>query len=509
MNKTLELPAVFSDGCIIRHGIETTVWGMAASGSTVSLKFAGHTVTAQAPNGRFKTRLPAVPPGGPYDLVVSDGEEQVVIRDILAGEVWIAGGQSNMEWPLKTTKGYREHIAAADYPQIRFFNVQKLLYDGETEDNPDKFSRTSAWRQAVPEHVGEFSAVGYHFARDLHSDLNMPIGIIECNLGGSSASAWTREDYLSRDPDVKSYLDEYQQAVEKLDMDQYNSAVKMLMAGMSSMMTDMDPEIEMDQPFEFSDLPPEMLSVMQIAIGPGPRAPFGYPGSLYRNMVQTFAPYTASGVIFYQGESDDIKARIYSKLFTLMIDCWRETFENPDLPFVFAQLSAYSREGNPDGDMYAILRDQQFQVSRTVKRTGMAVTMDVGSFFDIHPRRKEPVGQRLAKVALEKVYGKPIESSGPVYRSVRIEGSRMILEFDHAASGLVCQGEMLKGFKICGANRLYHEAKAKIEDGNVVISSPQVAMPAAASYGWANYCEVNLYNREGLPAVPFKTDRYL
>ncbi len=262
MSKTLELPPVFSDGCIIRHGIETTVWGTAASDSTVRLKFDGHTITAQAPDGKFKTRLPAVPPGGPYDLAVSDGEEQVVIRDILAGEVWIAGGQSNMEWPLKTTKGYREHIAAADYPQIRFFNVQKLLYDGETEDNPNKFSRKSAWRQATSEHVGEFSAVGYHFARDLHIDLEMPIGIIECNLGGSSASAWTREDYLDSDSDVKSYLEDYRQAVEKLDMDQYNSAVKMMMAGMSGELMDMDPEIEMDQPFDFSNLPPELSGVI-------------------------------------------------------------------------------------------------------------------------------------------------------------------------------------------------------------------------------------------------------
>jgi len=226
-------------------------------------------------------------------------------------------------------------------------------------------------------------------------------------------------------------------------------------------------------------------------------------------MLLTIAPYSARGVIFYQGESDDVKARIYARLFRLMIENWRETFKNPDLHFLFVQLAAFSRDGNPDGDMYALVREQQAQVARTVPNTAMAVAMDVGSFNDIHPRRKHSVGRRLALAARAQVYGEAVECSGPVYRSMCIEGGKLSIEFDHAASGLLCQGEALKGFRICGANRLYFDADAVIAGSKVELSSSLVPMPAAGSYGWANYIEVNLYNGEGLPAVPFKTDKYL
>lgn len=509
MNCELGLPDIFSNGMIIRHGVKTAIWGTATHEGQIEIDFAGQTLKAMACAGSWRTDLPAVPPGGPYEIVVRCVGSRIVVRDILAGEVWIAGGQSNMEWPLKTTQGYARHIAAAQNPLIRSFNVQKLLYEGEPAENPDKFSRASAWRQAVPENVGEFSAVAYHFACDLHEKLGVPIGIIECNLGGSSASAWTSEEYLLKDPDVRSYLDEYNQAIASLDMEQYLAVSRQVQAGLNRMQMTQEPETELDRPFVWADLAPEMFNALQIALGPGPRAPFGHPGSLFRNMVQTITPYSVSGVIFYQGESDDVKARIYSKLFTLMIECWRQAFENPAMPFVFAQLSSFSRDGNPDGDMYAIVRDQQFRVAQTVPNTGMAVTLDVGSFYDIHPRRKEPVGQRLALVAREIVYGEPIDSSGPVYRAMRIEGNKIILEFDHATQGLACQGERPQGFRICGANRLYFAAEARIVGTTVELTSPAVAMPAAASYGWANYCEANLYNGAGLPAVPFKTDRYL
>ena len=510
MANLFTLPQIFSDGMIIQHSVETTIWGTAPAGAQVHVDFLGqHRETTVSAAGTWRLQLPVAPAGGPYDLTVRCGEEEMVICDILAGEIWIAGGQSNMEWPLKTTKDYREHIAAAQYPQIRFFNVQKLLYDGEREDNPAKFARESAWRSAVPAEVGEFSAVGYHFARNLQQALGVPVGIIECNLGGSSASAWINENWLSRDPDIQTYLDDYRQFISQLNMDEYREACKTAAAVMTASPMPQEPEQEMDAPWDFSQLPPQIIKPILMIMQPGPRSPFGHPGSLYANMLTTFAPYTVKGVIFYQGESDDVKARIYGKLFKMMGDCWRETFDNPQMPFVFVQLAAYSREGNPDGDMYAILRDQQFQVTQTVPGTAMAVAMDCGSYYDIHPRNKQPIGQRLALAALANVYGEPIEGSGPVYRSMRIDGNQMILSFDPASSELICPEEKLLGFRIAGANRLYYDAEARIEGSTVVLSSPDVFMPAAASYGWANYMTVSLYNGAGLPAVPFKTDRYL
>ena len=348
------------------------------------------------------------------------------------------------------------------------------------------------------------------FRSDLYEKLGVPVGIIDCNLGGSSASAWTCETWLAKDPDVRSYLDDYNRNVSQLDLESYNRNCLTLMQMMTANPMPVDPEKESDSPFDLSALPAEMLEVFQcVFLNQGPRSPFGHPGSLYENMLSTFIPYSAKGVIFYQGESDDVKARIYAKLFSLMISNWREAFANEDLYFLFVQLAAYGREGNPGGDMYAILRDQQTLVSRTTRNTGMAVAMDVGHFHDIHPRRKIPVGKRLALVAREKVYGEQVESSGPVYRDMQVVGNKLILAFDHAAAGLACKGEKLQGFQICGANRLYVSADARIIGSTVELSSPAVPVPAAASYGWANYMEVNLYNAEGLPAVPFKTDKYL
>jgi len=510
MTNLFALPQIFSNGMIIQHGIETALWGTATAGARVRAVFLGEQrETTVSGAGTWRLQLPAAMAGGPYDLTVRCGDDETVIHDILAGEIWVAGGQSNMEWPLKTTLGYRDHIAAAQYPQIRFFNVPKVLYEGEMTDNPAKFSRAAAWRPATPDYVGEFSAVGYHFAQDLYEHLAVPVGVIECNLGGSSASAWIREDWLTRDADIQTYLDDYKAAVAKLNLDEYWPACKQMLQMMSANPMVQDPEIEIDQPFDFSQLPAEILQPLQFLLQPGPCTPFGHPGSLYASMITTIAPFTAKGVIFYQGESDDVKARIYSKLFGMMIDCWRETFENPDMPFVFVQLAAFGREGNPDGDMYAILRDQQWRVSETISGATAVVAMDAGSFHDIHPRRKQPIGLRLALAARARVYGEPVEYSGPVYRRMQIEGNQIRLEFDHAESGLFCRGESLQGFRIAGANRLYYNADARIDGQTVVLTSEKVSMPAAASFGWANYMAVNLYNGEGLPAVPFKTDRYL
>lgn len=506
---SLSVNSIFSDHMIIQHGVPAAIWGQASPNASVNILFSGHEIQSSAADGLWTASLPAVAAGGPYKLVISSQGETIQVSDILAGEVWLAGGQSNMEWPLMYTAGGREFVAAAHYDQIRSFNVQKLLFDGQEEESPDKFSRVSAWRPATSENAGEFSAVAYHFAVDLHQRLGIPVGIIECNLGGSSASAWTSRDYLERDPDVRSYLDDYEKSVSNLDMAKYIEATRQLDEKFADFSSQFHTAEESSQPFNPGFMSPDFQSVLTMALSPGPRAPWGFPGSLYRSMLLTVAPYSARGVIFYQGESDDVKARIYGKLFKLMIENWRETFNNPDLYFLFVQLAAFGHDGNPDGDMFALVREQQALVAQTLPNTGMAAAIDLGSLYDIHPRRKAPIGQRLALAARANVYSESIEYSGPVYRSMSIEGGKIILEFDHADSGLICQGDTLKGFCICGANRLYYEADTFIFNNKVELSSPLVALPAAASYGWANFIEVNLYNNDGLPAVPFKTDKYL
>ena len=506
---TFTVSPIFSTGMVIQRDTPMTIWGAAPSGSLIDICFAEQKLAAYARNNLWRAQLPPVPAGGPYRLTLGCNDESIIIEDILAGEVWIAGGQSNMEWPLKNAAGGRLAIDAANYPQIRCYNVQKLLYVGETDDNPEKFILSSAWRPATPDNVGDFSAVAYHFALDLHEKLGVPVGIISCNLGGSSASAWTSRDYLRRDADVHSYVDEYEASARQIDMEDYIAKTTQAARMMAQAPMPLDPEHENESFMDLSNMPAHFQRILQTVLQPGPRSPFGHPGSLFCNMVMTIVPYTAKGVIFYQGESDDVKARLYARLFSLLIQNWRDSFENQDLWFLFVQLAAYGREGNPGGETYALLREQQAIVAQTVPRTAVAAALDLGHYFDIHPRRKAPVGQRLARLARNKIYGEPIESSGPVYRSMAIDGNKIILHFDHAESGLICPDNKLKGFRVAGANRLYFDAEATIDGNTVIVSSPDVPMPAAASYGWANYVEVNLYNGDGLPAFPFKTDKYL
>lgn len=504
----LQIGCIFSDGMVIQRDKETLIWGNAPSEKTVQIRFAGKEFSAKAMDGKWKTKLPAVPAGGSYNLTICCEGEQISIEDILAGEVWIAGGQSNMEWPLKAAVGGREEAAAANFNQIRHFNVQKVTFPGETEEIPEKFTYASKWRSAVDNNATEFSAVAFHFAKELYEKLGVPVGIVECNLGGSSAAAWMREEYLRKDRDTCSYLEDYEEAVARLDLKEY---IQKCTAGAKMLLQSPPPmtEVENTKVFDLSDLPEPLRETLSYMIKPGPRHVSGSPTRLYDTMLSTIIPYTCTGVIYYQGETDDVKGRIYGKLFRLLIENWRKDFENEDLYFLFVQLAAYNREGYAEGELYPVLREQQKLVADTVPNTGMAVAMDMGSEFDIHPRRKAQIGQRLALLAREKVYRHGLDASGPVFSGMELEEGRIILHFEHTANGLFMKGDQLKGFQISGGNRKFFDAKAELSGNTVIVSSPEVKLPEAASYGWANYMEVNLYNSEGLPAVPFRTDKFL
>jgi sialate O-acetylesterase len=509
----LAVNPIFSNGCVIQRDRSVAIWGKAEPGQEIRIEFAGHSQVALAnAEGHWRAGLPAVSAGGPYKIEISSPDKHIEITGILAGEVWIAGGQSNMEWPLKFTQGGRHVIEAASDDQIRFFNVLKIVYPGELEETPAKFPLVSAWRPADCANAGEFSAVAYYFALDIRARLGVPVGIIDCTLGGSSASAWVDRARLEQDEDLRSYVDEYDLSVAHLDLADYeakNRRYRRLAAGLLPiLLSRIDPDQESPL-FDISRLPARMQKIVDILIKPGPRALFGRPGSLYESMLLTIVPWSCRGIIFYQGEADDCKARIYGKLLRVLIENWRQLWQDPKLPFLFVQLAAYGREGYPEGETYPVLREQQSLVAESVNDCGTAVAMDVGSEIDVHPRRKQPVGQRLALLARSLVYGEAVESSGPVFRSMEIKSPVIELSFDHAGSGLVSHGSELKGFQICGENRKYFPAAASIAGGNVIICSPEVARPAAASYGWANYMEVNLYNAADLPAVPFRTDRYL
>jgi len=451
----LKLPAIFGDHMVLQCNMPVPIWGWAKPNEEVAVILKGKTplVTKANEEGRWMLRLPPQPAGGPHELIVRTREETVRFTDVLFGEVWVCSGQSNMEWPVALAQNAKQEIATANFPQIRFFVVEKSV---ALEPQPDCKGR---WVVCSPETVGGFSAVGYFFGREIHQRLKVPVGLIGTYWGGTPAEAWTDLKALESDPDLKPIL-------ERLPRDR-------------------------------SKIPQQ----------PQPPINNWTPTALFNAMVAPIIPYAIRGVIWYQGESNVGRAYQYRKLFPALINSWRRAWGQGDFPFLFVQLANYlERKPEPTESAWAELREAQLLTFKTVRNTGMAVAIDIGEANDIHPRNKQDVGKRLALAALAIAYGQKVVYSGPIYRSMRIEGDKIRLFFDHVGSGLVAKGGELKGFAIAGEDRKFVWAKAKIEGNTVVVWSEQVPKPVAVRYAWADNPECNLYNKEGLPASPFRTD---
>jgi sialate O-acetylesterase len=346
-----------------------------------------------------------------------------------------------MEWPLGASEGGKEAIANSKNPRIRLFHApHKVSAEPVHEVN-------AAWKECGPGTVGNFTAVGYFFGRDLEKALNKPVGLIESNWGGTVAEAWTPKEYLENTAGLKGLI-----------------------------------------PKEVRPGNPNQGTV------------------LYNGMIAPLQPYGIKGVIWYQGESNAGRPAQYRTLFPAMIRGWRETWKQGDFPFLFVQLAPFEANWDKSGVTWAELREAQLLTSQHVKNTGMAVITDVGDLKDIHPRKKEPVGGRLALAARALAYGEKVTYSGPLYNGLKVEGNKVVLSFKHVGMGLEARGGELKGFTVAGADKKFHPAHAEIKGNQVVVWSDEVDKPAAVRYGWANFPEVNLFNKDGLPATPFRTD---
>lgn len=465
---------------VLQRDVEIPVWGKADSGSQIKVEFGGFSKVTQAINGGWLVKLPPMAAGGSFEMKITCGRNEVILKDILIGEVWIASGQSNMGMPL----GDVEEISAADYPELRYYKVPEIHYETAPMEYPEKYSEESEWKICTPENAAGFSAVAYYFAQNTHKFLEVPFGIIDCSLGGASASCFVSEKYLAQDPDLKIYLDEYNKAMETLDLEEYEEEHrKWETSGPGPL-----PEPPYIPPFEKLG-PKSMLR----------------PASVYHNMLKKIIPYAVRGVIFYQGETDASlgKAHLYSKLFGKLIQNWRDDWGNNQMPFLYVQLPQFCAFYK---DSWAILREQQEIVKKTIPDTALTVAFDCGDQKDVHLTNKKTIGERLALLARAKVYGEDIEYSGPIFQGMQVEGNKIILTFDHIGRGLTVKGDILKGFRICGSNKLFIDAKAEIKGDTVEVYGEQVAAPTAVRYAWVDFGECNLYNRDGLPARPFRTD---
>lgn len=481
----VSVPSIFGSHMVVQQGQAVPVWGKAEPGEEVSVSLGGHTAKATADSaGKWRVDLPKVQGEGALQLVVAGKENTLTFDDVLAGEVWIGSGQSNMQWTVKDSNDAEKEIAAAQYPEIRLFYVERKVAAEPQEDC------NGEWMVCTPESVPGFSAVLYFFGRDLHRELKQPVGLIHTSWGGTPAESWTSREKLLSDPALKVIADRWDGILEG-----YPEALKKHEEAMAAW---------------------KAAAEKAKAEGrPEPRQPGGPMGpdhphrasGLYNAMIAPLVPYGFKGAIWYQGESNAGRAYQYRQLFPAMITDWRERWGQGDFPFYFVQLANFTDTlPEPADSDWAELREAQ-TMTLSLKNTGMAVAIDIGEAKDIHPRNKQDVGKRLALNALAKDYGRDVVWSGPMYKRMSVEKGAAHLWFDHAEGGLAAQGGgALKGFAVAGADQKFVWADARIDGDKVVVSSPGVAEPVAVRYAWANNPECNLCNGAGLPASPFRTD---
>jgi sialate O-acetylesterase len=618
------LARIFGNNMVLQQNAPIPVWGWAAPGEKVAVWLAKQALATRAGNdGKWMLTFKPIPAGGPYELVVQ-GKNQLRIKNILIGEVWVCSGQSNMEFPVSRAMNSEEEMNTAQYPKIRLFTVAKKISLTPLNDLEE-----GEWVECSPETVGNFSAVGYFFGRELFNNLNVPIGLIHSSWGGTNAESWTSKETMSQLPDFKGQMEiaaksdlataeknadakmkEWALKIENEDAGRVNKWEKsglntsdwqeMELPGLweTKGLPDFDgvvwfrKEITLDAselgddiklslgPIDDNDqtyvngtlvgstiqrysepriykIEKELLSAgtnvivvrvtdtgggggiwgeknqmfLQLgnrkiqlagswrykvgivsAIPPQANAgPNAFPTLLFNAMINPIIPFAIKGAIWYQGENNAGRAYQYRSLFPAMIKDWRVHWREGDFPFLFVQLANYMKpKDDPFDSEWAELREAQ-AMTLSLPNTGMALAIDIGSASDIHPTNKQDVGKRLALNALKKAYNQDVVFSGPTFQSMTAEGNKLRLNFTNMGSGLIAKDRYgyIKGFAIAGADKIFYWATALLDGNSIILWSDKVPNPVAVRYAWAdNPDDANLYNLEGLPAVPFRTDSW-
>lgn len=621
---TVRLPNIFGDNMILQRDKPIPVWGWADKNEKITIRFNQQTKTVKADkNGQWKVLLNPEKAGGPYNLSVK-GHNDITVHDVLMGDVWICSGQSNMEFHVKDVFNADKEKAASANPDIRHFYLPK-----DISATPKADIKQSAWLPASPENTGEFTAVGYFFARALNEQLHVPIGLIHTSWGGTIVETWISREGLA---DNEAFSD-LMKNTPVLNLDSFalvnknrvaktiqtlqgslpdaataaswsseniadQSWLKMKVPGAweTQQLPDFDGEIWFRNNFNIA--PADAGKPAELSLGPiddndvtyinGTRVgstnlysasrvyqipagvlkagnnviavkiqdtgggggftgessdlfvniaghkqslagnwafriasvitadnsvgPNSYPSLLYNAMIHPILPFAIKGAIWYQGESNADRAYQYRKAFPLLINDWRRLWNQGEFPFYFVQLASFNSANgtSQNGSKWAELREAQ-TLSLNVPNTGMAVITDIGEPKDIHPRNKQDVGKRLAAVALHNTYGQNNIFSGPVYQSMQTNGNKITLSFTSTGGGLTVKDKYgyIRGFEIAGADQQFHYAKAFIDGDKVVVYTDEVSSPVAVRYGWADdNLEDNLFNKEGFPAAPFRTDNW-
>lgn len=487
----VRLPSVFGDHMVLQRGQANPVWGWADAGEEVTVRIAGQSKTVKTDGqGKWRITLDAMDAGGPHTLVVA-GKNTLTFEDVLVGEVWLCSGQSNMQFAVQSANDGDLEKLAATFPNIRLITVPQV----GTQEPQDDFE--GQWKVCSPETVGDFSAVGFFFGRQLHQTLHVPIGLIDNSWGGSSCEAWVRRDLLKADDRYKALLERWEETEKSYDHDE-------AMARYQEQMKDWEKRAA-------------EARRQGKAVPPRPRAPRNpltgqhRPGNLYCGVLHPLIGYGIRGTIWYQGESNAGRAYQYRHLFPLMIQSWRDEWGQGDFPFYWVQLADFMAETDePKDSAWAELREAQTMTMTKLPNTGQAVIIDLGEGKDIHPKNKQDVAKRLARWALARDYEIPIVYQSPLYESMEKKGNKIVVTMDPGSPSealTTFDVRDVRGFAISGEDRRFVWAQAKIVGRNQVeVWSDDVADPVAVRYAWADNPVCNLRNRAGLPATPFRTD---
>ncbi len=498
----LRLPALFTDHMVLQQQAPNRMWGWASPGQRVEVTIVPQgnaagpasdgatTVAATADaQGRWSVALRPLPAGGPYTIDVAAPGARRQIRDVLVGEVWLCSGQSNMQWSVQQSKDAELEIPAANFPQIRLITVPQY----GTQQPQDDFD--GRWQRCTPETVADFSAVGYYFGRMLHEHLGVPIGLIDNAWGGSSCEAWIPRDVLAADARYQPLLDRWADMEKNAALQQQVEQFEQQLAAWRAAAR---------QALESGKQPPPRPSQPRNALTGQHR-----PGNLYHGVLQPVIGYGMRGAIWYQGESNAGRAYQYRHMFPLMIRTWREAWGLGDFPFYWVQLADFkAQQPQPQESDWAELREAQTMTLDALPNTGQAVIIDLGEGNDIHPRNKQDVARRLARIALARDYGRAIAWQSPRYKSMQRVENKIVITLEGTDGGLrAYDAAAVQGFAIAGADRKFVWAQARIvAPDKVEVFSDEVPDPVAVRYAWADNPACNLVTRAGLPVTPFRTD---
>ena len=485
----LTLHPLIGNHAVFQRDVPFPVIGKADSGAEVVVQWRGKDYQAKAgADGKWSLQLdpsPATEKG--QVLKVKSGTNSIEVSDILIGEVWLASGQSNMEWPLNKCGAQMAEAESAEDPHLRLAWVSRA-----TAPLPAESVKTS-WRSATKSTALTFSAVGYFFGRELRKTTQVPVGVIQSAVGGTPAEAWTPIEFLEAESDFakavnsrKEYPNWYPKLLAKYEKDK----VAYDLALAEAEKTGAKPPKKIREPHT-PEKNPNLASV------------------LWNGMIYPLVPYPIRGVIWYQGESNAYRAEVYEKLLTGMIGAWRKAWGQGDFPFLIVQLTDFNvNEDGATGVKWAKLRDAQSAVADHVPQTGLAVTLGLGDAEDIHPQRKMEVGERLALWANKIAYGKDVVCQGPVFNSMKYTGAEAIVSFRPLKGELKSSDQKeVGGFAVAGSDKQFKPAQARLEKNQVILKSSEVAKPAFVRYAWCNRpADANLTDESNLPARPFRTD---